>query len=99
MQRYSCDGYMDQTDDGAWVEHSDAAALIAAKDAEIAELNRRLALAVAEVRSWRACKGFTNERVFWAAAWSWEDGNCVLSTRSSTDADPVLREMVEKGSV
>ena len=154
MQRYSCDGYMDQTDDGAWVEHSDAAALISAKDAEIERLTRerdyrerqmddnrktftkfiddlwqaiivahhptygdweypaqahrhlvaevddirrRLALAVAEVKAWRACKGFTNERVFWAAAWSWEDGNCVLSSRSSTDADPVLRAMIGGG--
>lgn len=80
--------------DGQWVLHSDAAAQLAAKDAEIANLTRRLALAVAEVRAWRqlADARFKGRTMY--------DGDQFTDARSAiaaTDADPVLRAMIGGG--
>ena len=104
--------YMEPCPDGNWVKHSDAAAQLAAKDAEIAGLTRRLALAVAEVRAWREASGTMPKQRSAAdhdhdreGKWNWTGETCdecavwiaADEARAATDADPVLAKMIEKG--
>ena len=135
MQRYMIQtgsglgGPLVRSDFGALVLHSDAAAQLAAKDAEIEKLKiavsnatwrsvlaankvsdlddttRRLALAVAEVKAWRAFRKIqtdglaTTDADAVIAAFAYADTlSGVDDARAATDADPVLRAMVEKGS-
>lgn len=95
-QRLNRDGvksqgaYMEPAADGNWVAYADAA-----------ELERRLALALAEVQKWRSGRdpdGPTFERFFYTQAWSCDDGHAVRAAMAATDADPVLKAMIEKGS-
>lgn len=129
LQRYSMmrdPARLDEDWQGQWVQHSDAAAQLAAKDAEIealkqerddarhaftstdrdyaesifrvADLTRRLALAVAEVqmaRTWVADQKTHDGAVF---ATYGEYSPEYMAARAATDADPVLRAMIEKGS-
>lgn len=96
MERYewvrtASGNYMRKLEHGDWVPHSDAAAQLAAKDAEIANLTRRLALAVAEVKAWRSTHVRNRCRLLGEPC-----KRC--DAVDATDADPVLRAMIEKGS-
>lgn len=87
--------YMEPAADGNWVAYSDAADLLLMHTREIEKLNARLALAVAEVRAWRGW--FDAERTIELnEPLMYQDA---VNARAATDADPVLRAMVEKGSV
>ena len=100
---------MVKSDFGALVLHSDAAEQLAAKDAEIErltrELERRIALAVAEVRAWRTCRKIGAEYVKAENDVSLTDieaqyGNAIAAraaATAATDADPVLAKMIGGG--
>ena len=148
---------MEAVEDGNWVKHSDAAAQLAAKDAEIERLEgdlltfnnigyelrvraekaererddalealrvrlsesidssktpdatRRLALAVAEVAKWREGHNAGSDDhgpfiVYADDVTPCEEEMCEYmkqldAARAATDADPVLRAMIEKGMV
>lgn len=77
---------------GDWVKHADAQAAIDAANERATEAERRLALAVAEVQTWRWSKkpNPTNGEVKqWQLA--------VINARRATDADPVLAKMIGGG--
>lgn len=97
MQRHKLireGAYLEENDEGNWVLHSDAAS-------QIAELERRLALAVAEVKAWRQADlrhDWIRDNTAGGVAATREVDNLICEM-NATDADLVLRAMIEKGSV
>lgn len=77
---------------GTWVTFSDAQAAIDAANKRATDAERRLALAAAEVKAWRAWAKHPDTYLNDCASM---DG--VFSTRAATNADPVLAKMIGGG--
>lgn len=75
--------FMAAADDGPWVRLADAQAAFDAANQRATETERRLALAVEEVKAWR---GITLQ-----PGWT---GTLPVGVMSATDADPVLSKMI-----
>lgn len=76
--------FMAAADDGPWVRLADAQAAFDAANQRATETERRLALAVAEVKAWRA----------WADVGDRDSTFTTDKARAATDADPELAKMI-----
>ncbi len=84
--------YLATRDDGDLVGYADAQGVINAANKRATEAERRLALAVAEVRAWRAWAEHPDTYLNDCAS---QDYVCIA--RSATNADPELTKMIGGG--
>ncbi len=107
MRRFDTDQWIDDgvacvqsaaVPDGPWVTFTDAQSAIDAANQRATDAERRLALAVAEVKAWR-CRppAFTDPQSTFTVADFDAVWDAIVRAKQATDADPVLAKMIGGG--
>jgi len=84
--------YLAEYAEGEWCRHSDARAALDAANKRADEAERRLALAVEEIKASRAAFVFVHTERCWVCS-----PENMLAVRATTDAEPELAKMIGGG--